>query len=339
MIEAVSLTKYYPPPIKSLLDLKSLRDFLITPREEIPALVDLSFKVKEGEIYGLLGPNGAGKTTLCKIANGLVIPTRGHLYINGYDSIREHDKIRGKIFTIFGGSRDLFGLFQWRVSVEKNLMFIAELWGIPKAEAERRITRALELLNLKEKRYEWYQKLSAGMRQKVYLALPIIIQPEVLILDEPTVYLDLFTRREVWNAIQELSRELGTTILLTTHNLKEAELLCDRVMLFNKSKIAEGAPNELIEKVQALQTERKIVAKIKGKINLEDFEGIAQRIEVQSDGKFTYLHLYFKNEDLREILNHLSRYAIVDLQTYQVTLEEVFMRLCNKNNKNHFPTG
>lgn len=339
MIEAVNLTKYYPPPIKSLFDLKSLKDFLRTPREEIPALIDISFKVKEGEIYGLLGPNGAGKTTLCKIANGLVIPTRGHLYISGYDSIQEHDKIRGRIFTIFGGSRDLFGLFQWRVSAEKNLRFIAELWGLPKAEAERRIDYALELLNLKEKRHEWYQKLSAGMRQKVYLALPMIIQPEVLILDEPTVYLDVFTRREVWNAIQELSKELRTTILLTTHNLREAELLCDRVMLFNKSKIAEGTPKELIEKVQALKAERKIVAKIKGKINPQDFDGITQRIEVQSDGKFTYLQLYFKNEDLREILNHLSKYAIVDIQTSQVTLEEVFMQLCKNNDKNHFPNG
>jgi len=330
VIEAVNLTKYYPPPIKSLLDLKSLKDFLKTPREEIPALVDVSFKVKEGEIYGLLGPNGAGKTTLCKIANGLVIPTRGHLYIAGYDSIEEHNKIRGKIFTIFGGSRDLFGLFQWRVSVEKNLRFIAELWGIPRREAERRINHALELLNLKEKRHEWYQKLSAGMRQKVYLALPIIIQPEVLILDEPTVYLDIFTRREVWNAIQELSRELGTTILLTTHNLREAELLCDRVMLFNKSKIAEGTPKELIEKVQTLKAEKKIIAKIKGRINLKDFEEIAQRIEVKSDGELTYLGLYFKTEDLREILVLLSRHDLIDVQTSQITLEEAFTQLCKK---------
>ncbi len=326
MIEAVNLTKYYPPPIKSLLDLKSLKDFLRTPREEIPALIDISFKVKEGEIYGLLGPNGAGKTTLCKIANGLVIPTRGHLYIAGYDSIQEHDKIRGKIFTIFGGSRDLFGLFQWRVSVEKNLKFIAELWGIPKAETEERINYALELLDLKDKRNEWYQKLSAGMRQKVYLALPIIIQPEVLILDEPTVYLDVFTRREVWNAIMELSREVGTTVLLTTHNLKEAEILCDRVMLFNKSKIAEGTPKELVEKVQALQTERKIVAKIKGKINPQDFEGIVQKIEMQDSGDFAYLQLYFKSKELREILTRLSKYAVVDIQISQVTLEEAFVQ-------------
>ncbi|WP_456394130.1 ABC transporter ATP-binding protein [Thermococcus sp.] len=342
MIEAVNLTKYYPPPIKSLLDLKSLKDFLRTPREEIPALVDISFNVKEGEIYGLLGPNGAGKTTLCKIANSLVIPTRGHLYINGYDSIREHGKIRGKIFTIFGGDRDLFGLFQWRVSVEKNLRFIAELWGIPKGEAERRINHALELLNLKEKRHEWYQKLSAGMRQKVYLALSIIIQPEVLILDEPTVYLDVFTRREVWNAILELSRELETTILLTTHNLKEAEILCDRVMLFNKNKIAEGTPKELIEKVGALKAERKIIAKIEGKINLGDFEGRAQKVEVQSDGKFTYLQLYFKNEDLRAVLDALSKYNIVDVHTSQVTLEEAFMHLCKREEEqtqNHLPTG
>ncbi|ASI98325.1 ABC transporter ATP-binding protein [Thermococcus celer] len=330
MIEAVKLTKYYPPPIKSPLDLKSLGDFLGKPREEIPALVDLNFKVKEGEIYGLLGPNGAGKTTLCKIASALVIPTGGHLYIDGYESVEEHNEVKGKIFTIFGGSRDLFGLFQWRVSVEKNLRFMAELWGIPKAETDRRINQALELLHLKEKRNEWYQKLSAGMRQKVYLALPLVLQPEVLILDEPTVYLDAFTRREVWNAILRLSKELGTTILLTTHNLREAESLCDRVLLFNRSKIAEGTPKELIEEVQTLKAERKIIAKIKGMVHPKDFDGITQKIEVQRNGEFTYLQLYFKNEDIKEVLGLLSRYKIVDVQTSQVTLEEVFTHLCKK---------
>ncbi|WP_297503026.1 ABC transporter ATP-binding protein [Thermococcus sp.] len=328
MIEAVNLTKYYPPPIKSLLDLKSLWDFLKTPREEIPALVDVSFKVKEGEIYGLLGPNGAGKTTLCKIANGLVIPTRGHLYINGHDSIQEHDKIRGKIFTIFGGSRDLFGLFQWRVSVEKNLKFIAELWGVLGQEADKRINYALKLLDLDEKRNEWYQKLSAGMRQKVYLALPFIIQPEVLILDEPTVHLDIFTRREVWNAILKLSGEMGTTVLLTTHNLNEAERLCDRILFFNKRKIAEGKPRELVEKVQALKAERKLIAKIKGKVNAGEFKSIIQKIEVQSDGQFTHLQLYFRDDGLREVLKRLSKYNVVDLQSAPVTLEEVFVQLC-----------
>ncbi|WP_297509245.1 ABC transporter ATP-binding protein [Thermococcus sp.] len=330
MIEAVNLTKYYPPPIKSLLDLKSLKDFLRTPREEIPALIDISFKVKEGEIYGLLGPNGAGKTTLCKIANGLVIPTKGHLYINGFDSISEHDRVRGKIFTIFGGDRDLFGLFQWRVNVEKNLRFIAELWGVSRQEADKRVNYALKLLDLDEKRNEWYQKLSAGMRQKVYLALPFIIQPEVLILDEPTVYLDAFTRREVWKAILELSRDFGTTVLLTTHNLNEAERLCDRIFLFNKRKIAEGTPKELVEKVQALKAERKLITKVKGNVNVEEFKGVVQKIEVQSDGQFTYLQLYFRNDELQDIIRLLARYSVVDLQSAPVTLEEVFVQLCKK---------
>ncbi len=277
-----------------------------------------------------MGPNGAGKTTLCKIANGLVILTGGHLYINGYDSISEHDKIRGRIFTIFGGDRDLFGLFQWRVSVEKNLRFIAELWGVLGQEADKRINYALKLLDLDEKRNEWYQKLSAGMRQKVYLALPFIIQPEVLILDEPTVHLDIFTRREVWNAILKLSGEMETTVLLTTHNLNEAERLCDRILFFNKRKIAEGKPQELIEKVQALKAERKLIVKIKEPVNVDEFNGIVQKIEAQSDGKLTYLQLYFRNEGLQEVLKHLSRYEVVDLQSAPVTLEEVFVQLCKE---------
>ena len=328
MIESVNLTKFYPPPIKSLSDVKSLKDFLGKPREEIPALIDLNFRVKEGEIFGLLGPNGAGKTTFCKIANALVMPTRGNLYINGYDSVREHNKIKGKIFTIFGGDRDLFGLFQWRVSVEKNLRFIAELWGIPRNEAEKRSNYALELLNLKDKRNEWYQKLSAGMRQKVYLALPIILQPEVLILDEPTVYLDVFTRREVWDAILELSREFETTVILTTHNLKEAELLCDRVLFFNKQKIAEGTPKELIEKFQTLKAERKLLVKIRGKVRIDDFNEIAEKINTYNQNGFTYLEIYAKRSNIGEILRILVKYEVVDLQNEVATLEEVFTHVC-----------
>ncbi len=276
--------------------------------------------------------NGAGKTTFCKIANALVVPTRGHLYINGYDSVKEHDRIRGRIFTIFGGERDLFGLFQWRVSVEKNLKFIAELWGIPKAEAEKRINYALELLNLKDKRNEWYQKLSAGMRQKVYLALPIIIQPEVLILDEPTVYLDVFTRREVWNAILDLSKEFGTTIVLTTHNLNEAEVLCDRVLIFNKKKIAEGKPKELIEKFQALKMERKLLVKLKGKVEIDDFNGIAEKIKVYTQNGFTCLEIYIKRDRLKDILAILTNYDVIDLQNETVTLEDVFKKLLGDEN-------
>lgn len=329
MIESVNLTKYYPPPIKSLFDLKSLRDFLGKPREKIPALIDLNFKGREGEIFGLLGPNGAGKTTFCKIANALVIPTRGNLYINGYDSVKEHDKIKGKIFTIFGGDRDLFGLFQWRVSVEKNLKFIAELWGIPKVEAEKRINYALELLNLKDKKNEWYQKLSAGMRQKVYLALSLIIQPEVLILDEPTVYLDVFTKREIWDVILELSKEFGTTIILTTHNLNEAEALCDRVLFFNKRKIAEGKPKELIEKFQALKAERKLLIKVTGDVKTKDFDGIAERINVYTQNSCTYLELYIKRNNLKDIFSVLTNYNVVDIQNETVTLEDVFTYICS----------
>jgi ABC-2 type transport system ATP-binding protein len=334
MIESVGLSKFYPSPIKGPFDVKSLRDFLGKPREEIPALIDLNFKVKESEIFGLLGPNGAGKTTFCKIANALVIPTRGNLYISGYDSVKEHDKIKGKIFTIFGGERDLFGLFQWRVSVEKNLRFISELWRIPKIEAEKRINYALELLNLKDKKNEWYQKLSAGMRQKVYLALPLILQPEVLILDEPTVYIDVFTRREAWDAILELSREFGTTIILTTHNLNEAEMLCDRVLIFNKKKIAEGKPKELIEKFQTLKIERKLLVKIKGKINVEEFEKTAEKVNTYTQNGYTYLEIYVRRDYLKDVLTILTNHNVTDIQNKTTTLEDIFKELLGGENEN-----
>ncbi len=169
------------------------------------------------------------------------------------------------------------------------------------------------------------------MRQKVYLALPFILQPQVLILDEPTVYVDVFTGREMWRTILELSRDSRITVLLTTHNLSEAEVLCDRVFLFNKKKIVEGKPKEIIEKTEVLKAEGKILAKIRGKVSVDDFNGIVQKIDVQYDDEFTYLQLYFKNENLKEVLALLSGYNVVDVQTSRVTLEDAFMHLFKSN--------
>ncbi len=327
MLESVNLTKYYPPPIKGIFDLKSIRDFFGRSRESIPALVDLTFKVKDGEIFGILGPNGAGKTTFCKIANALIFPTRGGLYIDGHDIITEHDKIKGSVLTIFGGDIDLFGLFQWRLSVEKNLLFVSKLWGIPKNEAVGRINYALGLLDLKEKKNEWYQKLSAGMRRKVYLALPFIIQPQILILDEPTVYLDVFTRNEILDAIRRLSRELGTTIILTTHNLNEAEMICDRVMILNKRKIVEGRPKDLIREFQSLQVERKISAWISGQVDINKFGEIVKDISMHVEGGSTYLEFYVGREHFQDALKVLSEHPVVDIQISALTFEEVFQKL------------
>ena len=320
MIEAEHLTKYYPPPFRGFFDLRSIKDFFGKPREEIPALVDMSFRVKEGEIFGLLGPNGAGKTTLCKIANGLLEPSSGRLLIDGHDSFREHGKVAGEMFTVFTGERDMWGIFQWRLSVKRNLKFIARLWNVPESEIGERIEYALKLLNLWEKRDEWYQKLSAGMKQKVYIASALVVRPRYLILDEPTVFLDVITKSEIHSAILTLVRDFRTTVLLTTHDLAEAEKLSDRVLLFNKKPILEGKPEEVSRKLRT-PVDKKVSAVVRGRFEC------AQESMVQClvKGSYTHVKAYLKMDEVDEFVRLLSSKGASQIKVEDLSLEDVFL--------------
>ncbi|NJE04144.1 ABC transporter ATP-binding protein [Thermococcus sp. MV11] len=322
MIEAEHLTKYYPPPFRGFFDLGSLRDFLGKPREEIPALIDLSFRVREGEIFGLLGPNGAGKTTLCKIANGLLEPSSGKLLIDGHDSFREHGKVAGEMFTVFTGERDMWGIFQWRLSVQRNLQFIARLWKVPEGEIGERIEYALKLLNLWEKRDEWYQKLSAGMKQKVYIASALVVRPKYLILDEPTVFLDVITKSEIHDAIMALVRDFGTTVILTTHDLQEAEKLSDRVLLFNKRPILEGKPEEISRKLE-VDFDRKVLLVVEGSAPCPG----GYLVRCIRKGNFTHVTAYLKSGEVNEFLSRFPSGKVLSARVENLSLEDVFMIL------------
>jgi len=251
VLKSVELTKLYPPMRKGVVGIRDLIDTFKKRRGRIRALNKVTFDVQAGEVFGLLGPNGAGKTTFCKIIADLVIPTSGNAYVLGHDVIKEHRKIVGKMIAVFGGEIAMWGVFAWRMSVYRNLKFIANLWKIPSSELEKRISFALEVLDLEDKRDEWYQKLSGGTQQKLYLALPLIVQAPMILLDEPTIRVDVMTRREMHEIIRErLCRELGCGVLLTTHNMGEAERVCDRVAILSHGEIVEmGTPKEISERL------------------------------------------------------------------------------------------
>lgn len=251
VLRSVELTKYYPPMRKGVVGVKDLIDTFRKRRGKIKALEDITFEVSAGEVFGLLGPNGAGKTTFCKIISDLVIPTSGHGYVMGYDVNKQHNKIIGKMIAVFGGETMMWGIFAWRMSVYRNLKFMANLWKVPSSEIEDRISYALDVLDLEEKRDEWYQKLSGGTQQKLYLALPLVIHAPMILLDEPTIRVDVMTRREMHDIIrEELCEELGCGVLFTTHNMSEAERLCDRVAILSHGEIVEmGTPVEISERM------------------------------------------------------------------------------------------
>jgi len=239
LIAVEHLTKRFPPIRKGLGGWRTMWEQVRGLKPTVTALEDVSFEVRPGEIFGLLGPNGAGKTTFCKILNALVIPTSGKLSVWGLDTLKHHHALAREMVTIFGGESDLFGLFARRLSSERNLEFVGDLWGLPRPVTRQRVREALEMLDMWDKREEWYQKLSGGTKQKLFLAAPLILRRPLTVLDEPTIRLDVPTRRKIHDLLKNvLNRQFGATIVLTTHDLAEAERLCDRIAILNQGRLA-----------------------------------------------------------------------------------------------------
>jgi len=188
-------------------------------------------EIKAGEFFALLGPNGAGKTTLIQILTGLCNKTSGEVYLFNKDVYKDYQEARALIGLV--PQEFNFDIFE---KVYNILYYNAGYFSIPAKEREARIKKILTDLNLWEKRNTPARELSGGMKRKLMIARALIHNPKILILDEPTAGVDVETRKTMWDYLKKLNKD-GTTILLTTHYLEEAEALCERIAIINKGKI------------------------------------------------------------------------------------------------------
>jgi ABC-2 type transport system ATP-binding protein len=204
------------------------------------ALDEATFDVAHGEIFGLLGPNGAGKTTTMRILLTLLRPTAGTARVAGYDVTTDPVAVRGRVGWV-PQDRAVDPL----LTVMENMTFMGGMYHLAPVAARHRAVRLLELAGLAGHGNEMARELSGGTRRKLELAMSLVSVPAVLFLDEPTVGLDIGARRDLWAYVRQISRE-GTTIVLTTHYLEEADALCDRVAIIDRGRIqATGAPAQL----------------------------------------------------------------------------------------------
>ncbi|MFB6084067.1 MAG: ATP-binding cassette domain-containing protein [Halorientalis sp.] len=216
---------------------------LVKEYDDVRALDGLDITVETGEFFGLLGPNGAGKTTFINILVGLANRTAGEAAVFGHDVEAEYQK-----------ARDAIGLAPQEYNVDRFfpiqevLEHKAGYHGIPSGEATRRAEEALKTVGIYEKRDTRFDWLSGGMKRRFMLARALVSDPDLLILDEPTAGVDVQLRRDLWDVINRMN-DAGTTILLTTHYIEEAERLCDRVAIMDEgSKVEEASPDELMDR-------------------------------------------------------------------------------------------
>jgi ABC-2 type transport system ATP-binding protein len=216
-------------------------------KERLVALDNVSFTIPRHEVFGIVGPNGSGKSTLIRILSTLLIPDQGYAHIFGYNVVKDYSKIRPMINRVSVDAAFFKGISAW-----ENLRYAARLYGLGSKEAKEQTLNILAQLGFDEKRfYEPLEDLSRGMQQKIAIARAFFTAPMLLLLDEPTTGLDPRSKMDVQDYVRKAMASNGLTIVLTTHDMREAEALCDRVaIIMNGRFIALGRPDELLRRYQ-----------------------------------------------------------------------------------------
>ena len=281
------------------------------------ALNNLNLEVKEGEIFGLLGPNGAGKTTFLNILGGTVIKTSGEVNVWGFDLDRNPRQVRASI-GIVPQELNLDPFF----SPKKLLELQAGLYGIKKAD---RITNTiLKLVSLEKQANSYARSLSGGMKRRLLVAKALVHQPPILFLDEPTAGVDVQLRKDLWENVSLLNKE-GVTIILTTHYIEEAEVMCDRIGILNKGNlIALDSTKNLLERIQT----KRVTFKTNKQINFNS--NTLESLKVIFNRQNEICISYEKNKvDIDQIINLIKDdgVKIEDIKTDDGDLEDVFLDL------------
>jgi ABC-2 type transport system ATP-binding protein len=287
---------------------------------EVVALAGLSLTIAPNEVHGLLGPNGAGKTTLTKVLSTVLLPSSGRASVLGRDVVAAPQAVREVIGLVLGGSRGLYP----RLSARQNLRYWAALYRLPDKVGRRRTEQLLERLGLLERADERAETFSTGMLQRLHLARGLVGDPQVLLLDEPTSGMDPVAAREFRSLIGELTAE-GRTILLTTHDMAEADAVCDRVTLIDRGRlVATETPRALARWVE--RHERIIVEGATGQI-LDEVRALPQVTAVTDLGHGAARIETASRQGTAEALRHLVDAGVGSVSTAPPSLEEVYLHL------------
>lgn len=290
------------------------------------AVDNLTLDINENEVFGLLGSNGAGKTTIIHMLATLLKPSSGSATVNGYDIVCQPAKVRSSIGIVFQApsSDDMLTGYE-------NLQLHSMLYSIPRNTRKQRIDEVLKLVGLTERMHDQVKTYSGGMRRRLEIARGLLHKPKVMFLDEPTLGLDPASRETMWRYIQRLVREEKMTVILTTHYMEEADILCDRIGIIDKGRIV------------ALDTPKGLKAglggdiiRIKTRHNPDKISQLDFVHKVEQSNGFLVLSVNNAKRDLPMLLRHVEA-EIVEFAS--PTLNDVFIHLTGRKIKEEQPEG
>ena len=290
--------------------------------KELHALKGVNINIPKGEFFGLLGPNGAGKTTTINILTGLVFKNSGNCFVFGKDTVDNYRYTRSKIGI---AAQELS--VDWFFSIENLLFFQAGYYGINRTDAKYRIEQLLKKLGLDKKKDSRLRQLSGGMKRRFQIAKALVHDPDILILDEPTAGVDVELRHELWDYLKELHSN-GKTILLTTHYIEEAELLCDNVSIIDEGEILkEGSPKNLTENLG----KSGVTVQLAKEIDELKIPTLEKNYSIEN----SRMHFSVKNPEqaIPKIIQELTskNITIHSIKTETSSLEDVFLELTGKS--------
>lgn len=303
-----------------ILEAKNLYKTYAARGKSTQAVRDVSLTLEVGEVLAFLGPNGAGKTTTIKMIAGLVTPDAGTVRIDGLDPHNDAHALRS-LGAVLEGNRNIY----WRLTAEENLLYFGALRGITGAEARARALELLGRFELLEKRNATVQTLSRGMQQKLAIAVALMHSPRLLLLDEPTLGLDVEAAETVKELVKEISQE-GHAILLTTHQLDVAEEISDRVAIIRKGCIiAEEPTQELISRFSGTA----YTIEVGGELTPAQ---LAKLTELQALVKQQQIEFLGDADELWQVLEILKPLPLKRVVQDQADLTEIFLRLVREGN-------
>ncbi|KPI53849.1 antibiotic ABC transporter ATP-binding protein [Clostridioides difficile] len=291
------------------------------------ALDNISFSVKEGEIFGLIGPNGAGKSTLINIITNLMLPNSGDIQINGLDLSKDYIKAK----SIIGLVPQELALIETLTPFD-NLEYFGAYYGLKGKLLQERITEALEVTGLTDVKKKKVKKLSGGMQRRLNIGIALLNHPKILILDEPTVGVDPQSRNHIFNFIKNISEKQKTTVIYTSHYMEEIEHLCSKIFIMDEGKEIAFGDNDYLKSL--VSTNTKLIMEIKN-INAQlifDLKNTKGVISILENNSLLELDID-KKLQLTDVLSVVDKNnsKITRISYEEPSLEDVFLNLTGKN--------
>lgn len=326
IISVKNLSKTFKKPIREE-GLKGMVKALFSRKyEEVKAVDGVSFDIEQGEIVGYIGANGAGKSTTIKMMCGILYPSDGEVLVNGMRFANDRQKINREMGVVFGQKTQLW----WDIPLIETFKILKSIYEVPDEEYEERFEYLCDLLDMKSFLTQTVRSLSLGQRMRADFAAALIHSPKIVYLDEPTIGLDVLVKDKIRGAIKELNKKYNTTVILTTHDMKDIEELCNRIIIIDKGRILyDGSLANIKYRFGNTKT---VFIPSNVELNEEDLKVRFANVVIEKQEEKTALKFSLNEVDLDDMLLYLiNTYHIKDFKIEDISIEDITKKLYEKH--------